>query len=185
LKETSYVNLIDVSDFNRKMRFILKEIKNQEITIKEYVMIKIINFMSSKFDTYMIVLNESVRKKKTLSELNELLQSLKKKKNQMKSTITLAVMHSEREEYRDWDQEDREDFDRFSFWKNNDSSTESYCNVCFHNHKKKQCYHNRMKCYECHKTKHVRRNCLKSRSSMSQSQNEWKQIIDMIRNMIA
>ncbi len=78
-------------------------------------MIKIINFMSSKFDTYMIVLNESVRKKKTLSELNELLQSLKKKKNQMKSTITLAVMHSEREEYRDWDQEDREDFDRFSF----------------------------------------------------------------------
>jgi hypothetical protein len=95
------VNLIDVSDFNRKMRFILKEIKNQEITIKEYVMIKIINFMSSKFDTYMIVLNESVRKKKTLSELNELLQSLKKKKNQMKSTITLAVMHSEREEYRD------------------------------------------------------------------------------------
>ncbi len=95
------MNLIDVSDFNRKMRFILKEIKNQEITIKEYVMIKIINFMSSKFDTYMIVLNESVRKKKTLSELNELLQSLKKKKNQMKSTITLAVMHSEREEYRD------------------------------------------------------------------------------------
>jgi len=95
------VNLIDVSDFNRKMRFILKEIKNQEITIKEYVMIKIINFMSSKFDTYMIVLNKSVRKKKTLSELNELLQSLKKKKNQMKSTITLAVMHSEREEYRD------------------------------------------------------------------------------------
>jgi len=95
------VNLIDVSDFNRKMRFILKEIKNQEITIKEYVMIKIINFMSSKFDTYMIVLNESVRKKKMLSELNELLQSLKKKKNQMKSTITLAVMHSEREEYRD------------------------------------------------------------------------------------
>ena len=95
------MNLIDVSDFNRKMRFILKEIKNQEITIKEYVMIKIINFMSSKFDTYMIVLNELVRKKKTLSELNELLQSLKKKKNQMKSTITLAVMHSEREEYRD------------------------------------------------------------------------------------
>jgi len=95
------MNLIDVSDFNRKMRFILKEIKNQEITIKEYVMIKIINFMSSKFDTYMIVLNESVRKKKMLSELNELLQSLKKKKNQMKSTITLAVMHSEREEYRD------------------------------------------------------------------------------------
>ncbi len=76
LKETSYVNSIDVSDFDRKMHFILKEIKNQEITIEEYVMIKIINFMNSEFDTYVTVLNESVRKKKTLSELDELLQSL-------------------------------------------------------------------------------------------------------------
>ncbi len=185
LKETSYANSIDVSDFNRKMRFILKEIKNQEIIIEEYVMIKIINFMNSEFDTYVTVLNESVRKKKTLSELDELLQSLKKKENQMKSTITLAAMHSEREEYRDWDWEDREDFDRFSFWKNNDSSTESYCNVCFHNHEKRQCHHDRMKCYECHKTEHVWRNCLKSRSLMSQSQDERKQIIDMIRNTIA
>jgi len=97
-------------------------------------------------------------------------------------------MHSEREEYRDRDREDREDredFDRFSFWKNNDSSTESYCNVCFHNYEKKQCHHDRIKCYECHKTEHVRRNCSKSRSLMSQSQDERKQIIDMIRNMIA
>ena len=70
------MNSIDVSDFDRKMHFILKEIKNQEITIEEYVMIKIINFMNSEFDTYVTVLNESVRKKKTLSELDELLQSL-------------------------------------------------------------------------------------------------------------
>ncbi len=185
LKETSYANSIDVSNFDRKMRFILKEIKNQEITIEEYVMIKIINFMSNEFDTYVTVLNESVRKKKALSELDKLLQSLKKKKNRMKSTITLAAMHSEREEHRDWDREGREDFDRFSFWKNNDSSTESYCNVCFYNHEKRQCHHDRMKCYECHKTEHVRRNCSKLRSSTSQSQDERKQIINMIRNTIA
>ncbi len=73
LKETSYVNLIDVSDFDRKMRFILKEIKNQEIIIEEYVTIKIINFMSSEFNTYVTILNESVRKKKMLSKLDELL----------------------------------------------------------------------------------------------------------------
>ncbi len=169
LKKMSYANLIDVSDFDRKMCFILKEMKNQEIIIEEYVMIKIINFMNSEFDTYVIVLNESVRKKKMLSELDELLQSLIKKKNWMKNIITLAAMHSEREEYKDWDREDREDFDWFSFWKNNDSSTESYCNVCFYNHKKRQCHHDRMKCYECHKTEHVQRNCLKSRSSTSQN----------------
>jgi len=67
------VNLIDVSDFDRKMRFILKEIKNQEIIIEEYVTIKIINFMSSEFNTYVTILNESVRKKKMLSKLDELL----------------------------------------------------------------------------------------------------------------
>ncbi len=94
LEETSYVNSIDVPDFDRKMRFILEEIKNQGITIEEYVTIKIINSMSSDFDTYVTVLNESVRKKKTLSELDELLQSLKKE-NRMKGTITLAAMHSE------------------------------------------------------------------------------------------
>jgi len=78
--------LIDVSDFDRKMRFILKEIKNQEIIIEEYVTIKIINFMSSEFNTYVTILNESVRKKKMLSELDELLQSLKK-------NVTILATH--------------------------------------------------------------------------------------------
>jgi len=111
LEETSYANSIDVPDFDRKMRFILKEIKDQGITIEEYVTIKIINSMSSEFDTYVTVLNESARKKKALPELDELLQSLKKKKNRMKSTITLAAMHSESEEYRGRGREGREGFD--------------------------------------------------------------------------
>jgi len=118
LKETSYADSIDVSDFGRKMRIILKKIKNQQITIEEYVTIKIINFMSSEFDTYVTVLNDRARKKKTLSNLDDLLQSLKKKKNRMKFTIIVAAMYSEREEYRGRDQEDREGregFDRFSF----------------------------------------------------------------------
>jgi hypothetical protein len=118
LKETSYASSLNVSDFDRKMCIILKEIKNQEITIEEYVTIKIINFMSSEFDTYMIILNDRARKKKKLSDLNDLLQSLKKKKNQMKITITVTAVHSEREKYKDRDQdqeEDQEDFDRFSF----------------------------------------------------------------------
>jgi len=68
------------------MRFILKEIKNQEIIIEEYVTIKIINFMSSEFNTYVTILNESVRKKKMLSELDELLQSLKK-------NVTILATH--------------------------------------------------------------------------------------------
>ncbi len=105
----SYANLIDVSDFDRKMCIILKKIKNQQITIEEYVTIKIINFMNSEFDTYVTVLNDRARKKKMLSDLDDLLQSLKKKKNQMKFTIIVAAMYSEREEYRDRDWKDWED----------------------------------------------------------------------------
>jgi hypothetical protein len=43
-----------------------------------------------------------------------------------------------------------------------------------------------MKCYECHKTEHIQRNSLKSTSLTLQSKDESrKQIIDMIKNMIA
>jgi hypothetical protein len=53
----NYASLLNVSDFDRKMHIILKEIKNQEITIEEYMIIKIINFINSEFNTYMTVLN--------------------------------------------------------------------------------------------------------------------------------
>ena len=97
------------------MRTILKEIKNLKIDIKKYVTIKIINFISSDFETYVIVLNEQARKKKKLSDLNKLLKSLKEKENQIKITITVAAMYSKREEYKDWDKEDKKGFDRFNF----------------------------------------------------------------------
>ena len=167
------------------MRFILEEIKDQGITIEEYVTIKIINSMGSEFDTYVTVLNESARKEKALPELDELLQSLKEEENRMKGTTTLAAMHSESGGYRGRGREGRGGFDRSSSWKDNGSSTGPYCNVCFHNHEEGQCHHDRMKCYGCHKTGHVRRNCPESRSSTSQSQGERKQIIGMIRNTIA
>jgi hypothetical protein len=69
----SYASSLNVSDFDRKMYIILKEIKNQEIIIKEYIIIKIINFMNSKFDIYITILNNQARKKKKLSDLNDLL----------------------------------------------------------------------------------------------------------------
>jgi len=163
----------------------LEEIKDQGITIEEYVTIKIINSMGSEFDTYVTVLNESARKEKALPELDELLQSLKEEENRMKGTTTLAAMHSESGGYRGRGREGRGGFDRSSSWKDNGSSTGPYCNVCFHNHEEGQCHHDRMKCYGCHKTGHVRRNCPESRSSTSQSQGERKQIIGMIRNTIA
>lgn len=117
MEETSYAGSIDVPDFDRKMRTILKKIKNQQITIEEYVTIKIINFMDSEFDTYVTVLNDRARKEKTLPDLDDLLQSLKKEENRMKFTIIVAAMYSGREEYSGRGREDREGrggFDRSS-----------------------------------------------------------------------
>ena len=143
--------------------------------------------MSSDFKTYIIVLNKQAWKNKKLSDLDKLLKSLKEKENQMKITITVAAVHSKRKEYKDRDRKDREDFDWFNFWKNDDSNR-LYCQICFYNHEKKQCYHIKMKCFKYYKTDYIQRNCSKLTSLTLQSNNksiEQKQIINIIRNTIA
>ncbi len=57
----------------------LEDIKKQNITMKKYVTIKVINFLDFNFETYIIMLNEQTRKKNKLSDLKNLFKSLKKK----------------------------------------------------------------------------------------------------------
>ena len=57
----------------------LEDIKKQNITMKKYVTIKVINFLDFDFETYIIMLNEQTRKKNKLSDLKNLFKSLKKK----------------------------------------------------------------------------------------------------------
>lgn len=174
------------------MRTILEEIKDLKISIEEYVTIKVINSMGSGFDTYDTVLNEQARKEKKLPDLDSLLKSLEEEENRMKSTITVAAMHSGRGGFRGRGRGrggGRGDSDRSK----DDGSGEPYCKVCFHNHKEGECFHTKMECYLCHKTGHIRRNCPESASSKSASSspapkwgdNTGKQVIGMVRSSIA
>ena len=191
LKETDYASFFNISDLDRKLRTILKEINDLKISMKKYVTIKLINCLSSEFETYVIVLNEQARKNKKLSELNELLKSLKEEENRMKGTATVAAVRSEREGYRD--RGGRGYPDRSNSGKD-DGSGRSYCKICFQNHEGK-CHHAKMKCYKCHKSGHIARNCpdnrkdAESTSSTSQrsesESTERKQVIGMVRNNIA
>ena len=191
LKETNYASFFNISDFDKKLRTILKKINDLKISMKKYVIIKLINCLSSEFETYVIVFNEQTRKNKKLSELNELLKSLKEEENRMKRTVTVAAVRSEREEYRD--RESREYSDRFNSEKD-DESGRLYCKICFQNHEEK-CHHVKMKCYKCHKSDHIARNCSNNRknaeltsstSQKSESEStERKQVINMIKNNIA
>ena len=165
---------------------------NLKISIKKYVTIKLINCLSSEFETYIIVLNKQTRKNKKLSDLNELLKSLKEEENRIKRTITVAAVRSEREEYREgW--ENKEYFNRFNSEKD-DESDRPYCKICFQNHKEK-CYQIKIKCYKCHKLNYIQRNCFNNKknaestlSALQSSESESikrKQMIDMIKNNIA
>ena len=145
----------------------------------------------NEFETYVTVLNEQARKDKKLSELNELLKSLKEEENRMKGTVTVAAVRSERGEYRG--RGGRGYSDRSNSGKD-DGSGRLYCKICFQNHEEK-CHHVKMKCYKCHKSGHIARNCSNNRkdaestSPASQGSEsgstERKQVIDMIRNNIA
>lgn len=156
--------------------------------IEEYMTIKVINFMSTDFETYVTVLNEQARKDKKLSNLNELLKSLKEEENRMKTTAVLAAVHNERGGYKGSSREGREGFDRSSSYV--EDSNKSYCKICYHNHDEGQCFHDRMKCYECYKKGHIQRNCSDTEATSSTSQGGGanttrKQIIGMIRNHVS
>ncbi len=170
----------------------MKEIDDLEISMKEYVIIKLINSLGSGFETYVTVLNEQARKDKKLPDLDGLLKSLEEEENRMKGTITVAAVRSGRGGYRGRGSKGYPD--RFNSGRD-DGSGRPYCKVCFHNHEG-ECHHTKMECYKCHKTGHIQRNCsdnkgAESTSPASQSrdesteQTERKQVIGMIRNNIA
>lgn len=190
LEETTYENSSNVPDFGRKMRTVKEEIKDLNISIDDYVTIKVINSMGSGFETYVTVLNEQARKDKKLPDLDELLKSLEEEENRMKATAIVAAVHNGRGGYRGrggrGGLSDRSN-DRSNSYMD-DGSGRPYCKICFHNHEEGQCFHDRAECYGCHKKGHIQRNCPDTESTSPASQSrggstDRKQVIGMIRNI--
>lgn len=61
------------------MKTVLEELNNIAITIEDYVIIKVINSLGPKFETYITVLNKKACNKKVLPDLDTLLKNLKEK----------------------------------------------------------------------------------------------------------
>lgn len=93
LKEAHYKTLNNIADLKSSINVMLEDIKKQNITMKKYVTIKVINFLDFNFETYIIMLNEQTRKKNKLSDLKNLFKSLKKKELWMKNYEWLHFIH--------------------------------------------------------------------------------------------
>ena len=65
-----------MQDFGLTMKTLLEEVNDLEITMKEWILVKIINSLGPTFETYVTVLNEKARTEKTLPDLDTLLKSL-------------------------------------------------------------------------------------------------------------
>lgn len=76
LEEGSYASSKDMQDFGLRMKILLEEVDNLNITIKEWVLIKIINSLGPTFETYVTVLNKKARTEKSLPDLDALVKSL-------------------------------------------------------------------------------------------------------------
>lgn len=65
-----------MSDFGLIMKTLLEELNNTAITIQDHVIVKVINSLDLKFETYVTILNKKARNKKVLLDLNTLLKNL-------------------------------------------------------------------------------------------------------------
>lgn len=59
-----------MSDFGLNINFFLEKLNNIAIKIEDQIIIKVINFLSFKFEIYIIIVNKKAYNKKVLLDLN-------------------------------------------------------------------------------------------------------------------
>ena len=96
LEEAHYETSNGIADLESSINVVLEDIEEQNITMKEYVTIKVINFLGPGFETYVIVLNEQARKENKLPDLGGLFKSLKEEELRMKDYERLHAIHGPR-----------------------------------------------------------------------------------------
>lgn len=68
-KQTSYSSSKYINSFGVKIIKIIEEIKELDITIEEMIAIKLINDLSSLFETFLTILNQKARDNNKLLDL--------------------------------------------------------------------------------------------------------------------
>lgn len=116
LEEARYETSTGIADLERSINVVLEDIEEQNITMKEYVTIKVINSLGPGFETYVTVLNEQARKENKLPDLGGLFKSLKEEELRMKSQDVAKVyaIRGRLKQTRDRSERDSQSGDRSS-----------------------------------------------------------------------
>ena len=136
-------------------------------------MFKLLNILSSSFETYLIIFNEKIRRDENLLNLNTLITRVKQEEHRMKiQEKQINVLHYYIEGCNSC--KGREDCNRNKKNKNvenedddndiNDDETDDFCHRCYINHKLltyKHCFNKNIICFndKCKKKDHRFKNC--------------------------
>ena len=145
-------------------------------------MLKLLNILSSSFETYLIILNEKVRRDDNLLNLNTLITRLKQEEHRMKiQEKQINALHryiggrNSREDRKNRDQskenknvENKRDDNNIS-----DDETDDFCHRCYINHKLlayKHYFDKNITCFndKCKKRDHWFKNCRQEDDDMYQ-----------------
>jgi hypothetical protein len=89
----TYESFSSIADLESKILDILAELKSQNLTIEQIVILKVLNVLKSSFFIYLTVLIESARKEDKFPDLGELFQNLADEENRQRvesATVNFA-----------------------------------------------------------------------------------------------
>ena len=148
----------------------------------ELFVLKLFNILDSNFETYLIILNEKVRRDENLLNLNTLITCLKQEEHRMKTQEKqINALHCYIEDRNS--RGDCKDRDRSKKNKNienerdnnniNDDETDDFYHCCYINHKLsayKHCFDKDITCFnnKCKKRDHRLKNCRQEDDDMYQ-----------------
>ncbi len=82
---------LSIADLKSKTLNILAELKSQNLTIEQIVILKVLNVLKSSFFIYLIVLMKSTRKENKFSNMTDLFQNLIDEENRQKADTTVNL----------------------------------------------------------------------------------------------
>ncbi len=155
-----------IADLESKTLDVLIELKNQNLIIKQIVILKVLNILKSSFFIYLIVLMKSIRKKNKLFTLISLFQNLVDEKNRQRAESVINFIKKEAEINRNNQSEkDNKRKNKKNENKKNDQNDSNDDNdkKCFkcdrETHSKNECSTINSECSECYKIDHWKQMC--------------------------
>ena len=172
-EKLSYTDEKSIEILISKLIVIKSKWKDLKITEDEFFVLKFLNILSSSFETYLIILNEKVRKNKNLLNLNILIIRLKQEEHRMqiqKNQINILQRHIEDRNFcegcddRDRNRENKNAENKRDDNDINDDKTNDYYHCCYINRRLstyKYCLDKNIICSndKCKKRDHQFKNC--------------------------